>query len=381
MRLQWKKIRADDISASVWLIFLVIPVVLVAGLSEAGIGWDIVAYTALVVFAMVYVVIVTRVNRLRMPTRLRDAGPQLRVGILGTLAMLACTAFLLPSLRVNVVAVMPYYAAVWVWLLPPRSGTVVVLGIWCAAIGAPLVMGLLDSGAALGISVSFLFLLIFRLLYERELREARLNEELALVNEREEISRDVHDILGHSLTAINLKAQVARRLLRTEPARAETELDDLLRVTQSALDEVRQVVGRMRTPDLASQLATARTTLGAAGVSLVVRGAAADVPPAQRPLFAWAVREATTNIARHADATAARILLAPDRLDVVDDGRGGAITEGHGLTGLRRRAEDAGARLVVAAANPAKVKSGTRLTVEFSTAAADAALSSPKLFA
>lgn len=361
-------LRTEDLHAGIWVVFLIIPVLLIAFSSDAGVGWDVAAYLAIAVFAVLYIAIFRRMITNEMPSIAAGAKPNLGPATVGTVLLLACTAVTVPSLGPNAISMMPFLAALWMWALPLRAAMVAAGAWWLIAIAfIRLVAGEADAGLWLGPTIALLFVTVFRVYNERAVREEELATELATTREREEISRDVHDLLGHSLTAVSLKAQIARRLLRADPDRAEAELDELLALTQRSLEEVRGVVGRMRTPDLSSQLAATREILETADVAVEIRGTVAGVPPRHRALFAWALREGATNIVRHAQATSARITLTAHRLVVADDGVGIRAAEGHGLTGLRRRIEDAGGALRVRPANAAHARPGTELIVEYET--------------
>ena len=183
-----------------------------------------------------------------------------------------------------------------------------------------------------------------------ELQERRTSaeRELALVSQREALGRDVHDILGHSLTVLTLKAEVARRLIERDPAAASRELDEVIALARGALADVRSTVTRLRSPDLASQVEATRTALSAAQISVDVTGSAQDIPERQRAVLAWALREATTNIVRHAQAATVAVHLEPGLLRVSDDGVGLAGDKpGNGLEGLRSRIEQEGGCLTM----------------------------------
>jgi two-component system sensor histidine kinase DesK len=301
-----------------------------------------------------------------MPAFIEGAKPNFRVAMLGMLVQLALAAVTVPSLGVNVMSFTPFLAAIWLWSLPLRWALVSGVLWWGISVGViVLVVGRLEPSYILGPSIALLFVCFFRFFNELAAREESVATELATVREREEISRDVHDLLGHSLTVVVLKAQLARKLLRDDPDRAEAELDELLRLTHDSLGEVRGVVGRMRTPDLASQVEAARTALTAADVQLHLKGSPHHVPTSRRALFAWAIREGVTNVVRHAGAEAVTISLAAERLEIADDGRGLTGDEGHGLTGLRHRIEDAGATLRILPLNRVGDRPGTRLIVEY----------------
>lgn len=171
---------------------------------------------------------------------------------------------------------------------------------------------------------------------------------LAAENERSRIARDLHDLLGHSLTTITVKAGLARRLAeRGESERARSEITAVEQLSRSTLSDVRAAVSAHREVTLTGELATAREVLRAAGVIAELPPSVAETDPALSELFGWVVREGVTNVVRHANAKHVRITLGPRHIEIADDGRGGTPTSGNGLRGLRERAEAAGAQLAV----------------------------------
>ena len=200
----------------------------------------------------------------------------------------------------------------------------------------------------LGISLTEIPIIIARIALELQERRTAAERELALVSQREALGRDVHDILGHSLTVLTLKAEVARRLIERDPAAASRELDEVITLARGALADVRSTVTRLRSPDLASQMEATRTALSAARIRVDVTGSAQDIPERQRALMAWALREATTNVVRHAQAATVTVHLEPGLLRVSDDGVGLAGDQpGNGLAGLRSRCEQEGGSLTM----------------------------------
>lgn len=175
-------------------------------------------------------------------------------------------------------------------------------------------------------------------------RLERANEEierLATIAERERIARDLHDLLGHTLSVIVLKSELAGRLVRTDPDRATAEVDDIQQIGRDALGEVRSAVTGYRATGLGAELRTARVALEAAGVEVEVHAGPTDLAPEQESALAMALREAVTNVVRHAHARRATISIVPAgagvRLEVRDDGRGYAGRAGSGIAGMRER--------------------------------------------
>ncbi|MEV5329751.1 sensor histidine kinase [Nonomuraea fastidiosa] len=173
-------------------------------------------------------------------------------------------------------------------------------------------------------------------------------ERLAIDNERLRFARDLHDILGHSLSVMTLKSQLAGRLVDTDPDRARAEMTDVEELSRKALSEVRLAVSEYRGLCLSEEVDNARRALHAAGMRFEVTGR--TVPQEASSVFAWVVREGTTNIVRHSRAAHCRLHYGVDRdqafLELSDDGCGpGKSTEGRGLRGLAERLQAAGGTL------------------------------------
>lgn len=170
---------------------------------------------------------------------------------------------------------------------------------------------------------------------------------LAALAERERIGRDLHDLLGHTLSMVALKSDLAGRLLDRDPAAARNEIGEVSRVAREALAQVRRAVSGIRAAGIAAELAAAKLLLETDGVAFDYRfdaGFAGNALPAGVEVaLAMTVREAATNIQRHARAQRAEASFGMDGGDavlrIVDDGRGGAIVPGNGLAGMRERLE------------------------------------------
>jgi len=191
-------------------------------------------------------------------------------------------------------------------------------------------------------------------------------EALAAVAERERIARDMHDVLGHTLSVIVLKAELAGRLLERgdDTSRAAQEIADVERTARSALAEVRETIGGYRARGLAAEMDAARNALTAAGVRLEVDGlpVPGSLRPAEETVMALALREAVTNVVRHAQATTCRLRFTVQdghqSLVIEDDGQHTALHEGNGLRGMRERVESLGGKFQL------EREHGTRLLIE-----------------
>ncbi|HTZ30630.1 MAG TPA: sensor histidine kinase [Streptosporangiaceae bacterium] len=183
------------------------------------------------------------------------------------------------------------------------------------------------------------------------LAEARAElAQLAAENERIRIARDLHDLLGHSLTTITVKAGLARRLGAADPARAVSQIAEVEELCRQALADVRSAVSGYHDVTLAGELARGRELLRASGIAADLPTATDVVDPAHSELFGWTVREGLTNVVRHARARSCAIRLSRSAIEIVDDGvgevapAGGAIS-GNGLSGLRERVSAAGGQV------------------------------------
>ncbi|WP_052521684.1 sensor histidine kinase [Agreia bicolorata] len=176
-------------------------------------------------------------------------------------------------------------------------------------------------------------------------------EAVTAERERSRVARDIHDILGHSLTVITVKSELAARLMDADPQRARSEIEDVETIARGALADVRATVSGVRGTTASGELAAARGALAAAGVEAELPSSTDTVAAEHRELVGWVIREGVTNVVRHAGASRCRIHLSENRVTIDDDGRGpsAAIEVGSasstGLRGLRERVESAGGSL------------------------------------
>ncbi|MEO7063401.1 MAG: sensor histidine kinase [Dokdonella sp.] len=193
---------------------------------------------------------------------------------------------------------------------------------------------------------------------EKRLRQAELKlshdevRRLAALAERERIGRDLHDLLGHTLSLITLKSELAVKLFDRDPLAARSEIMDVERVARDALGQVRRAVTGIRTAGLAAEFASARLLLESSDVHLDYSGADTLLPPEIETVLALTVREAVTNIQRHAHARHAGVKLAIEsgevRLVIEDDGRAAQpVVPGNGLSGMRERLHMLGGHLAI----------------------------------
>ncbi|MCP2193886.1 sensor histidine kinase [Williamsia deligens] len=335
---------------AVWLVFLAYPVV---SLLRSGDSVVRVVYglSLIAVFAATYVTAATHIMSWRQGRR------RPRLALTYGAILLGLAAASVPVLGDGVVSFAPYLMGIAAFGFGGLLGPVLV--------GVVLVVGLvlplsipgwsLDSGTVLAlVIVAFVMVLMIAARSAEQRRDEAeamrrdADEQLAVVAERERVARDVHDILGHSLTVMTIKTELAGRLVDIDPERAKSELAELHALSRQALAEVRSTVGALRTPELRTEIASARTALSAAEIDADLPEQLPSIPTARQTLFAWVLRESVTNVVRHSGAARCVVSVDAESIRVCDDGRG--IAEhafGNGLRGLTERVEAAGAHLSV----------------------------------
>ena len=370
--------RAGWLFSAIWLVYISYPL---SDLFKGGPGpLELAAVFALVaVFSAAYLLIAVLSNRdwdRLPPTRLGD---RRKLPLLGVLAVIA---------TVLSVANTADWTVLWIYVASACG-----LGLpisWAARGGLAASAAMSAQALALGVSVGGWLTLLLPCVFScfgvigmrqgheliRQLQQARAEvARLAAGEERLRLARDMHDLAGHSLATITLKAELARKLLRVDTDRAEQQIFDLEHVSRQALADIREAVSGYRRATLAVETASAATALRAAGIesdidpSVVARSGTLD--PEAESALAWCLREAVTNVVRHSGARSCRVRLIDVRVDgrpwltleVLDDGplfvpagheerhgawpgapdgepeRAGAagLVEGNGLCGLRER--------------------------------------------
>jgi two-component system sensor histidine kinase DesK len=339
--------------AAVWLLFLVYPILSVSSSDTMTTGRRVYTLLLLGAFAIGYLLACVYVlfGGSSRRTQGRWAAPAVFV------ALAAVAAATTVTLDQEVFALAPYLMAIAAFSFALPLAVAIFVLLTGAAVVVPEVVGgwELDTGVVVMLLVVGPTLLAVRILRTREeMREEsvaatrRLDEQLAVVAERERVARDVHDILGHSLTVMTVKSELAGRLIDVDTAAAKSELADLHRISREALAEVRATVGGLRSPDLATELLSADTALTAARIVADLPSDATAAAPENRVLFAWVLREAITNVVRHSEATTCSVRLEANVIDIADDGIGlDGSASGNGLRGLRERVHAAGGTLTV----------------------------------
>jgi two-component system sensor histidine kinase DesK len=193
-------------------------------------------------------------------------------------------------------------------------------------------------------------------------------EQLAKLAERERIARDLHDLLGHTLSVVVLKSELAQKLLSRDPDRARQEIAEIEKTARAGLAEVRQAITGYRSSGLHAEIQQVRNALTSAGIEATIDGPELNLPAAQETALSLALREAVTNVIRHAAATRCHIrFYARDTsllMEVEDNGVGGNAPFGNGLIGMRERIQALGGML------QRECHRGTRLLIELPLSAA-----------
>ncbi|MET7888533.1 sensor histidine kinase [Streptomyces avermitilis] len=354
----------------IWLVFLSSPV------HDLATGHHTPAATAagwlgLAAFVGIYLTLVFR----NMGKAMNGLVVAALVGALGALAVVLCLSLGPPWLGlfvyVSVACGTAFPLRVAYWTIPLTAVVMLLVGLHG---GEQDARNLLLLVVLIGFAMTGVRQLVRTTV---ELRKARATvAQLAANEERLRLARDLHDLLGHSLSLITLKSELAGRMLPHHPEKAAQQVADIEQVSRQALVDVREAVTGYRRPRLAGELAGMQVALTAAGVTadLPAEPDLDGVPEESESALAWALREAVTNVVRHSGARRCVVELvhrqtldgAVLELSVEDDGSGGSgSTPGNGLTGLTERLEKAGGSL-----DAGRVRRGFRLVARVPMASA-----------
>ena len=330
-----------------WLLFLISPITDVTSGSRP-LAVKITVVSLAVVYGLSYLVIGG------MGTWLSHRGRILGVAWL-SLFPIALSCYLGPSALVYAT----YAVSPALMMLPRNIGGAYGLGVTVALLVATRVYdGRTDWSSGMILAVLTVAMAMFGALLQTISTLKRAQDKmakLAVAEERSRLARDLHDVLGHSLTTITVKAGLARRILETsaDAERAAAEVRDVEELARQAMTEVRATVSGYRTASLPAELVGARAALGAAGIAADLPAAVDDVPTDLQEMFAYVVREGVTNVIRHSGASRCEIRLGDNWLEVRDNGEAcmANVTSsrqsggGHGLSGLAERVSESGGEL------------------------------------
>lgn len=338
------------LGSAVWVFFIAAPVAdlfqrpfspLHRGLTLLGVAVFLAIYLPLTLFPMALDGVATHARRLGIVVLYALAITlSLTSGTIWLALFYYCEStfgWMTPRVAVRAIAATTLLVLILAWMLDP----------------APLHVGGAVAQTAL---VGLLVLGMFQMIRTNAALHAARKEvaRLAVAEERLRFARDLHDLLGHSLSLITLKSELAGQLVSFAPDRAASEIGDIERVAREALREVREAVVGYRQPTLATELTHARTVLDAGGIACEITDATGTLPAALDAVLAWTVREGVTNVIRHSHAHHCELRFARGEDAVVgeitDDGSGSGPNgpntgTGSGLAGLRERVAMQGGRL------------------------------------
>ncbi|KUL37442.1 histidine kinase [Streptomyces sp. NRRL F-4489] len=352
------------LSIGVWLLYLAGPVGELAG-PRYSIGQRVWGAVGLALFVLAYTVLIFRHVWWRPPVLLRYAPLVLMLALSIALSWTLGSTWLVLFIFTSVASavVLPWQRSRWA--IPVTTAVLIAVGARFPEIRAYY----LFAYALPALGSGYVMIGVQNLIRTtKELRAAREEvARLAANEERLRLARDLHDLLGHSLSLITLKSELAGRMLPGSPEEAAKQVADIERVSRQALVDVREAVTGYRRPRLAVELAGARAALRTAGIALTADPAFESGHPGltddTEGALAWALREAVTNVVRHSRARRCELLLTEERetgerrslcLTVTDDGDGPPRSryDGNGLTGLRERLTLTNGRLETAPATP-----------------------------
>jgi two-component system, NarL family, sensor histidine kinase DesK len=341
--------------AAIWLVYLSQPAS--TALAQHDLVRRYLGLGTLIAFAAVFIAVFVASRRRE------DRQVPRSTAVAGLATEAALIGFGYYSLGGDASLLLIYLSVMAVFLLPARAGWLVVAAAVGTSLAVPALRGWQTDGTlAFQVFISALASFGVAQLIQRNMQLAEARNEitrLALAEERNRFARDLHDILGHSLTVVAVKAELAGRLAGLDPARTEAEIADVERIARQALADVRAAAAGYREVTLDGELVSAHTALAAAGIEAdVPELGPLGIPRLRQELFGWTVREGVTNVIRHSGATRCVIRVSPDEVEISDNGTGPgrcpsepprheAGRPGHGLTGLRERAAAEGATISV----------------------------------
>ncbi|MGQ3383507.1 sensor histidine kinase [Glutamicibacter sp. TV12E] len=353
--------RRGWLIAGVWVIFLVFPVLDLL-LDDYALPIRIIGLALIALFAAVYLQ-----SYAAFSWTIGQGGTSARRAQANFLVLCAIVALGIPVIGVTAMGLFPFITSFAIFLLNRKWAIASYAAVLVLSFALPIIFGqFMDAIFLIGLNLVLMVVYAITVAaIQRSATAEKIRSDYLLVAEQERVARDVHDGIGHSLTALNLKAQLALRLMDQEQyAQARGELVQLSALAVDALDSVRTTVQGLSRQDLAAELSELRQACSDNNLEFSVAGTAEEVPGALRSHVAWILREAVTNVLRHAHASTIVLHLEPGKVSVDDDGDGlQASTPGHGIRGMQERARQFGAICTVGASR----LGGTSVQVAFGT--------------
>lgn len=331
--------------AGIWLVFLLFPVSQLLANSQLSTTEKTLGLVAVVVFSLVYL-------GSYGANWLLPGKKTWQRTLQWSLLLLIPTAALTYAVGPWWLYFFTYFVAMWAFQTPPRIGLTV--GTLVTALSALVMVvyypSIFQRGGYGFIAGAFFVLVMAAFSASGDARVLR-REQQQRTEQAERIASDVHDILGRSLTVINLKAELATALVEADPTRAQREMQEVSELSRTALAEVRATVTRLKMPTFAGEVLASTRALETADIKAHMPSEQeAQVPGTNSVLFSWVLREAVTNVIRHSGARNCWVKVETDRLEVLDDGtltQNNELTKGNGLTGLEQRVKDSGGDLLL----------------------------------
>ena len=350
-------IFAGTFMSLVWLGFLYFPI---SRALTLPLGPKIISLILTATFALAYVTAFSLSWRKPIMGernfRYFDGRHRLRKSDAVAFAVLVLTTLLQVAVLgpLNSLAFLPFIAAAAPFTLPQTVGYIAgALTVLTSFLIPSFVSnGQEYFGLAITTSAVFMFVAGITFFIGSSIESQRQAGTRAILEERERVARDVHDVLGHTLTVIALKSELAGKLLERDPGHAQAELHEITHLARESIEEVRQTVAGLKVQSLLEEITAASQALESAGIDLRREGSAwkdlDSIPAVNQAVFAWVIREATTNIIRHSAARRVTIKLDRSSLTITDNGVGiSPDAAGHGLEGLKARVEQVGGTLSI----------------------------------
>lgn len=326
------------VMGAIWLLFLIFPALAVIRDNES-LAVRVIGLALVFAYGAIYVVAFIRTGRTN------DWSTVNRIGAQHLALMLLVVIAQIPMLGPWVVGFAPFMVALGMFTLPLAIAGGLAVAV---SLGVAATAYFTDSMAELG-SLVLIILAVsvaagaVRVLTERSERHEAREDERKLIEERDRMARDVHDVLGHSLTVISVKAELAERLVELDPERATAEIAQIKTLSRQALAEVRATVSGLRIARLGEEIERGRESLEDAGIAADIPTDISEVDPRHRVVLAWVLRELITNVLRHSGASRCVVTFTERGMSVADDGVGlGASEAGNGMRGMRERLRSAG---------------------------------------
>lgn len=345
--------------AGVWIIFLIFPVLdLITG--EYSMTTRIIGLGLVVLFAAVYLRAYSQYSRV-----VGEGGTSEVKALVYFAVLWAITLTGIPVVGLTVMGIFPFLTSYAAFLLTKKMAIATYAVVAGLCIALPIIYQVFADLIFL-IGLNVVLMVVYAVTVAAITRSSaaeKMRADYLLVAEQERVARDVHDGIGHSLTALNLKAQLALKLMDSQKyEQARSEVEQLSRLAVDALDAVRTTVHGLSRQDLATELQELERACTDNSINFTVAGQVEQVPLPWRSHVAWILREAVTNVLRHAHAESIAIRLGSREVSVDDDGDG--ITQsasGHGIRGMQERARLFGASCTVGAST----LGGTKVLLAF----------------